>query len=123
MRFHINSKKEKNELKEIVWTSGESYFSQRHRTVKIFSGYSQYVKAYGKYRSLCKSSGSMHLEELKINFPMFHDFKGELIKPLTLEDVVVHMLELPIYELPMYINSECKLVVNLAAWRLRREND
>jgi hypothetical protein len=87
----------------------------------IFSGLEHYHRYYSEYVSVKRGPQAGYLEELKEHFPILMDYIGSKPEePLSRGVVIVHMLELPLSEIPLYINSRDPLVVDLASWRIKK---
>lgn len=83
----------------------------------IISGV-QYATTYLMYRKLKEGPYSYYLDILKDRYPLESTMDGKLIKPVHRKLVIVHMLEVPLQQLPLYLNSEDSIVKKLASWRI-----
>ena len=119
MRFSPNTDEIKV-LQDILYTDPEydSYKKKFHPI--LFSDARRYNQAYLDYRHLAISPRCEYLDELKERYPMIPSITGTTHEPISRSDVIVHLLEIPLGEVPLYMNSGETLVRNLAAWRLER---
>ena len=86
----------------------------------FITGSKKYLENYGEYCQFQASPDGSYLTELKERYPMFSYATGEIVKPIPRKLVIVHMLEIPFKEVPLYVTSEEQMVRKLAAWRLHR---
>jgi hypothetical protein len=121
MRFNCTSE-EAEELKYALRNT--AIFSKRLEIATLLSR-EKYMIAYQKYRSEYRGSeGNMgrgcFFNDLKECFPRQVLYDGFFYEPVTRESLIVHMLEIPFYQVPLYMNSKDEQVQVLTQWILKK---
>jgi len=113
------SKEDIDEITDII--AGDPWGSYQDNTLLcgIIHSNSSYVQALMDYKHVQIMPKGKYLEELKERYPCNTKEHG-FAYPLTKENVIVHMLEIPLIDIPLYVTSEDYLVSNIAAWRLKK---
>ena len=104
----------REDLKSLLLTHGKSLSRKRGREGKIVPPEERldYIKSYEDYKK--------RAEKLPFEVLMRDSFDAEVCTQyFRWKDIFIHVLEVPIEEIPLYINSKDSMVSFFARYRLK----
>ena len=121
VRFNCTAEEAK-ELREALKYA--AVFSNRLELQSLLTR-ERYMVAYQKYRGEYQGARGTEglkpfFKDLKENYPRIAEYDGNYFEPITRTSLVVHMLELPLSEVPLYLTSADEQVRILSKWRLKK---